>query len=227
MPGAIVVAGVIIGVFVMIGLQGSNTGGGAPRPEANVNIEDVKTEGSPYIGRPDAPVVVAYWSDFQCPFCKAFEVGGVPQIPVEPAMPRIISEYVDTGKVKVVFKDFQFLSEDSTTAGLYARAVWELYPEKYWEWREEMYEAQDEEHGGFGDEESILALTGAISGMDVDRLKSLVDEKRADYTALLEADRAEGASFGINGTPGFIIGKKLIPGVAEFEEFKAAIEEQL
>src|SRR3989344_4892923 len=158
-PIAIIVAGIIIGVFVMMGLQGGTRSAGGERPAVDVNIEDVNTENSPYIGKIDAPVVLAYWSDYQCPFCKAFEVGGIPQIPIEPAMPMLISEYVDKGTLKIVFKDFQFLSEDSTTAALYARAVWALYPEKYWEWREDVFHAQDEEHGGFGDEASILALT--------------------------------------------------------------------
>ena len=153
--------------------------------------------------------------------------GGIPQIPIEPAMPLLIKEYVDTGKLKIVFKDFAFLSEDSTTAALYENAVWNLYPDKFYEWHEAMFRAQDEEHGGFGDEASIVALIKGISGMDAAKVKADVAANRAKYEAEIDADRAEGASFGINGTPGFITGKTLIPGAAEISSFKSAIDPQL
>lgn len=227
-PISIVVAGIMIGGGLFLGLggnAGSADGGGDK--ETAVNIKDVKIDGSPYIGKTNAPVVLAYWSDYQCPYCKAVEVGGIPQIPVEPAIPALIKAYVDTGKLKIVFKDYQFLSEDSTTAGLYGRAIWALYPGKYWEWREAMYRAQDEEHGGFGDEKSIVALTAKINGIDAQRVKENVASKTSTYQAMLDADREEGTAFGINGTPGFITGKILIPGAAEFERFKEAIDAQL
>lgn len=226
-PIAIVVAGVIIGIFAMTGLSklgGSPSQGGAP--SANVNIADIAVEGLPYIGEKDAPVVLAYWSDFQCPFCKAVEMGH-PQIPTEPALPKLITEYVDTGKLKIVFKDYAFLSEDSTTAALWGRAVWDLYPTRYWPWREAMYEAQDEEHGGFGDEASIAALTKTISGIDANAVQTRVATNQAAYLALIDADKAEGTSMGIQGTPGFITGKVLLPGAYPFSDFKAAIDAQL
>lgn len=226
-PAAIVIAGLIIGVFVMIGLSGGNFGGTGTPQAADVNIEDVDLTGDPYVGDENAPVVLAYWSDYQCPYCKAVEVGGVPQIPIEPSIRVLMEEYVNTGKLKIVFNDYAFLSEDSTTAALYGRAVWELYPTKYFEWREAMYEAQDEEHGGFGNEATIMTLTRGISGIDANAVKAKVAAKTAEYTALIEADRAEGTKFGIQGTPGFITGKVLIPGAVGPEEFRAAIDAQL
>lgn len=226
-PIAIVIAGIIIGFFVMLGLQtnGAGTATGGQKPVA-VDISKVNIEGDPYIGEVNAPVVLAYWSDFQCPFCKAVEMGH-PDIPIEPSIPTLIEEYVNTGKLKIVFKDYAFLSEDSDTAALYGRTVWELYPTKYWEWREAMYKAQDEEHGGFGDEASILALSGKISGISAQALKAKVAEKKDAYTAAIDADREEGTAMGISGTPGFITGKVLIPGADTLANFKKAIDEQL
>ena len=227
-PVAIIIAGVIIGAFVMMGLSksGGNIGGDQP-PQVAVDIKDVKTEGDPYIGKANAPVTLALWSDFQCPFCKAVEIGGVQGINVAPSIPTLVKEYVDTGKLKIVFKDYAFLSEDSTTAALYGRAVWALYPSKYFEWRTAMYKAQDEEHGGFGDEKSIVALTGTISGMNATKVKADVAANTAAYQAKIDADRAEGTSFGIQGTPGFITGKTLIPGAVDLKTFTDAIDAQL
>ncbi|MBI2030509.1 thioredoxin domain-containing protein, partial [Candidatus Kaiserbacteria bacterium] len=137
-PASIIVAALIIGAGLYFGLASkSGAVGVAPdgQPVANVDIKDVETKGEPFIGKANAPVVMAFWSDFQCPFCKAFETGGIPQIQIEPALPLLIKEYVNTGKLKIVFKDFAFLSEDSTTAALYGRAVWDLYQGQYFAWR--------------------------------------------------------------------------------------------
>ena len=232
-PAAIVLSGAIIGVSLIVAFKGTSpsvgtaTGGQPAAAAAAVNIKDVKTAGVPYIGKENAPVTLAYWSDYQCPFCKAVEVGGVQGINVAPSLPLLIKDYVDTGKLKIVFKDYQFLSEDSTTAALYGRAVWSLYPGRYWEWREAMYKAQDEEHGGFGDEASILALTEGISGMDAARLKADVAANRAKYQGAIDADRVEGSGFGIQGTPGFITGTVFIPGAVGYDQFKSAIDAQL
>ena len=229
LPASIIIAGLLVGGGLYFGLakSGSLGQGGTQPPAVAVDIKDVNIADDPYIGKADAKVVLAYWFDYQCPYCKAVDVGGIPQIPIEPAMPILIKEYVDTGKVKIVFKDFAFLSEDSTTAGLYENAVWNLYPGKFYEWHEAMFRAQDEEHGGFGDEASIVALIGKISGMDAAKVRADVAANRAKYQAEIDADRVEGGNFGISGTPGFITGKTLIPGAAEISSFKSAIDPQL
>lgn len=198
------------------------------RPDANqeptpgqpvvVDIKDVKTEGSPYIGNPSAPVTMAIWFDYQCPFCKQFELETVS---------KLYTEYVQTGKLRIVFKDFQFLGPDSETAGLFARAMWEAYPDRFYEWYVAMTEAQDEEHGGFGDLASIKTLTEGLGGIDVARVEALMNQKKAEYLAAMEADRAEGGSFGIQGTPGAIIGTELVAGAYPYETVKPLIDAQL
>jgi protein-disulfide isomerase len=183
-----------------------------------VNIKDVDTKGEPFIGKTDAPVTLAYWLDFQCPFCQRFDLQ---------TLPVLVEKYVNTGKLKVVFKDFQFLSEDSQTGGFAAHAVWELYPAKYFEWHTAMFEAQDEEHGGFGDKASIIALTRKISGIDADAVSRLMDQKNAEYQAEQDADKAEGAKFGVQGTPGFILGTQRVSGAQPIEVFSQLIDAEL
>jgi protein-disulfide isomerase len=227
-PMAIVIAGALIAGAVYFASIGRVPGGNTLAPVSQVDIKNVKiTESDPFIGNVDAPVVMVYWSDYQCPFCKAVEVGGVPQIPVAPAIPGLVRDYVDTGKLKIVFKDYAFLGEDSTTAAFYERAIWELYPDKFFAWREAMMVAQDEENGGFGDEASILELIKTMPDIDGDRIRALVAEKKSDYEKSIDEDRQEGVSFGIQGTPGFITGTKLIAGAADPSVFKSAIDEQL
>ncbi len=229
LAGAVIVAGLLIAGAVM--WNGSHPSGTAPSGTAgapSVNIKDVKTAGDPYLGDANAPVTIAFWSDFQCPFCKAFETGGVSGIPTAAAFPDIVKNYVDTGKVKVVFMDFPFLGNDSVTAAEYGRAIWKLYPSQYFAWRTAMYKAQDQEGDvGFGNAASIDTLDATISGIDAAKVKADVAANAAAYDAAANADKAEGQKFGINATPSFIIGTQVIAGAQGYDAFKAAIDAEL
>ncbi len=184
-------------------------------PQVQVNIKDVDIENEPFIGDKDAPVVMAYWLDYQCPFCKRFETE---------TMPTLIENYVNTGKLKIVFKDFQFLGEDSTTAGLFANAIWELYPQSFQAWNQAMYEKQDDENAGFGKKEDIIALTRTISGIDADKVASLVESKGQAYQQELSEDSTEGTKFGVSGTPGFVIGESSVTGAQPLSVFTQIID---
>ncbi|MEY4747188.1 MAG: hypothetical protein RLZZ416_237 [Candidatus Parcubacteria bacterium] len=225
-PAAIVIAGILIGGGLFLGL--SRTGGsGAPVAKA-VNIKDVNIDGNPYVGKQDAPVVLAFWADYQCPFCRAVEIGH-PQIQTPPAVPDLIKQYVDTGKLKIVFKDYPFLGEDSITDGEYARAVWDLYKSQYFAFRSALYEAQDEEGDqGFGDAASVDKLIkNKFPQFDLGKIKEAVATNKAKYDSAMTADRDEGTKFGIQGTPGFITGKTLIDGAQPLSAFVSAIDAQL
>ena len=178
------------------------------------DINNVNTENDPFIGKADAAVVMAYWFDYQCPFCKKTE---------QEIVSKLISEYVNSGKLKIVFKDYAFLGSDSTTAGLAANAVWEIAPNKFFEWHKAMFEKQDNENGGWGSKADILALTQSL-GIDSSKIGQLMASKEAEYQKEMDSDKAEGTSFGINGTPGSIIGKQLISGAQPYETFKASVD---
>jgi protein-disulfide isomerase len=232
-PLAIVIAGVLIAVGLFLGLShGSTTAataGTQAAPSAAVNIADVKTAGDPYIGQANAPVVMAFWSDYQCPYCRAFEVGGIPQITTPAAFPDLVKNYVDTGKLKVVFKDFQFLGQDSIDDGEYARAVWALYPQQFFTWREAMYNQQPEENSlsEAANKAHIEKVTQSVSGISLAAVEADIAKNKSTYDAAMQADETEGESFGIQGTPGFIIGTTLISGAQAESQFITAINAQL
>lgn len=117
---------------------------------SKIDSKNVAIANDPIIGQSNAPITIVFWSDYQCPFCKRFELETLPQI---------MKDYVDTGKAKIVIMDFPFLGNDSITAGEYGRAIWKLYPDQYFAWRTAMYVAQDQEQDiGFGDADSIDQL---------------------------------------------------------------------
>ncbi len=229
LPVSVIIAGLFIAGAVM--WSGSRP---AKAPTADtgapaVDVKNVKTDGNPFIGKADAPVTIAFWSDFQCPYCKAFEVGGVPQIPTPSALPDIIKNYVDTGKAKVVFMDVAFLGNDSITGALYSRAVWKLYPAQYFTWRTAMYTAQDEEGDkGFGNATSIDKLDATIAGLDAVKIAADVKANAAAYQVATDANKAELQKVSKDmATPSFVIGTQLIAGAYPYAKLQEAIDAAL
>jgi protein-disulfide isomerase len=187
-------------------------------PTVPPDSSKVAIAGEPFIGDDKAPVVLAYWYDYQCPFCRQNE---------ETILPQVIKDYVDTGKVKVVFKDFAFLGPDSQTAGYAARAVWETAPDKFYLWHKAMFDHQGEENSGWATKDKVVALTKTVAGIDADKVEKLMTDHAADYQKVIDADGSEGAAMGVSGSPGAIVGTQLIVGVQSYDEFKKAIEAAL
>lgn len=230
-PLAIIIAGILIAGAVIYSAGKTPSGreavigNGSPQAPgtqlggSTVDIKNVDTNNEPYIGNPNAPVTLAYWFDFQCPFCKRFE---------QQSLPTLVDRYVKTGKLRIVFKDFQFLGPDSQDAGLAANAIWELYPNQYEEWQNAMFGAQDGENSGFGNLDSVLALIrDKVPGINADKVAARVNEKRTAYQQELDGDRAEGSQFGISGTPGFVIGTQTISGAQPTSVFTQIIDAEL
>jgi protein-disulfide isomerase len=227
-PIAIIITGVMISGSIVWSARlqsqliaqsiAANQSESAQPPASPVDIAKVNLQGEPFIGKADAPVVMAYWFDYQCPFCKQNE---------ENVFPQAIKDYVDTGKLKIVFKDFQFLGADSQTAGLAARAVWEVAPDKFHDWHKAMFDHQGEENSGWATKDKILALTKSVPGIDVAKVEELMTSKSEEYAKAMKADQAEGGSMGVSGTPAFIIGKRLIDGALPYETLKAAVDAAL
>jgi len=228
LPIAVIAAGLLIAGAVM--WNGSRppspagSGGGTA-----VDIRNVKTDGEPFIGQANAPVTIAFWSDFQCPYCKAFELGGAKGLEnIAPALPDILKNYVDTGKVKIVFKDVVFLSPragmDSLTGALYGQSIWKLYPDKYFTWRTAMFTAQDEENGGFGNAASIDKLNATIAGIDAAKVAADIKANTDAYTERANATTAEAQKLGITATPSVIIGTQIVAGAYPYATFQSAID---
>jgi protein-disulfide isomerase len=230
-PLAIIIAGVMIsGTILWSNRQlldvarlaysasapaGESAADAAQPPAPGADITKVNLEGEPFIGDANAPVVMAYWFDYQCPYCRQEE---------ENVLPDLIKDYVDAGKVRIVFKDFQFLGPDSQAAGLAARAVWEVAPEKFRDWHKAMFDHQDDENAGWGKKEDIIALTKTIPGIDTAKVDELMTSREADYNTVMQADAAEGNTMGVGGTPSFLIGKQMIVGAQPYGQLKAAID---
>lgn len=223
-PIAIILAGAIIGGAIILGaiiLGPSNrdTLGADARarqpPSQTADISKVKIAGEPFIGNQNAPVTIAYWYDYQCPFCRQNE---------ETTMPQVVKDYVDTGKVKFVFKDFQFLGVDSQTLGQFSRAVWAVAPNKFYQWHKAVFDNQGTENSGWATHDKIMSITTSVLGADATKIDQQVTVNGAAYQKEMDADKTEGAAFGVTGTPGSLIGKRLIEGAQPYAAIKQVID---
>ena len=212
-PVAIVLAGVIIA-----GALYFNDGKKAvvPVPEkTQALIEQVSTAGEPFIGNPNAKAVMAEWFDYQCPACQYAD---------QNLITPLVADYVKAGKLKIIFKDFAFLGPDSQTLAITARAVWEAYPDKFYDWHKTMFDNQGQENTGWATKAVINSLTAKVAGIDQSVIDGLIAKNSAKYQAAIEADKAEGGKFGVNATPSFIIGDKLQVGVPQYSAVKVMID---
>lgn len=222
-PVAVIISGVVIAGAVIFTNRYPVPQATATQPQQPVaqaaDVSKVKTDGEPFIGNINAPVTMAYWYDYQCPFCQRNE---------ESTMPQIMKNYVDTGKVRIVFKDYQFLGPDSQTLGQYSRAVWAVAPDKFYQWHKAVYDNQGTENTGWATQSKILSITTSVLGAsDTSKVAALVKSNGAEYQKEMDADKTEGAAMGINGTPGTIIGKQLISGAQPYTAFQAVIDAAL
>jgi len=217
-PIAVILAAVIIAFALLYGHGASKTDTQQQAAGTAVDVKNIKTDGDPYIGEKDAPNTMVLFFDYQCPFCKQFE---------QNVTPKLVDTYVKTGKLRIVFKDFQFLGNDSMDAAVFGRALWEAQPDKFYDWYVAMFNAQDEEGDqGFGDLASVEKLAGTIQGIDVAKVDALVQKNRSQYEQAITADRSEGAALGINGTPTIVVGNQLLTGMSP-DQFYSAISAQI
>ena len=107
-----------------------------------------ETDGEQTWGADDAAVTILYWTDYQCPFCEEFD---------REVLPRLRENYVASGEVRIVMKDFAFLGDDSRTAALASRCVWTNYDQQTWtRWHSTVFENQGSENSGWASEENLV-----------------------------------------------------------------------
>jgi protein-disulfide isomerase len=205
MPALFASAG--LAVLLVVGL--SALASGSPAAAAAVR---------PVLGRPDAPVIVAEYGDFQCPSCEAFF-----QI-VEPQMK---SDYIDTGKIRLEWHDFARIGQESRDAANAARCAGAQGA--FWAYHDTLYSHQAGENSGAFTLDRLKAF-GAQLGLIPSRFDACVDG--GAYAAAVAADTAQAAQLGLSGTPAFVIGRpgaigQRIIGAQPFGTFATAIDAAL
>jgi protein-disulfide isomerase len=160
--------------------------------EANRRYAGIPQKGIA-LGDPDAPVTLVEFADLQCPFCRDYSTG---------VLPALVAEYVRTGKVRMVFRNVAFIGTDSVRGAQMAAAAG--LQGKLWEFVDIFYANQGAENDGYVTDEFLRNVGGAVKGLDVER--AFEDRGLAKVQDELNEAQAEWQSYGLGGTPSFVMG---------------------
>lgn len=190
-------------------------GAAAPEPQrATVTIE-----GGAVMGKADAPLTLVEFSDYECPFCRRFE---------DQTLPKIKAQYVDSGKVRYVFRDFP-LDQIHPHARKAAEAAHCAQDQgKYWEAHDLLFAKQQEL------QPDQLKAHAKTLGLDTNAFNECLDKDK--YAKVVQQNEDDGVKAGVRGTPSFFLGKTskdgkidglLISGARPFDDFRREIDRLL
>ncbi|WKZ27228.1 MAG: DsbA family protein [Candidatus Paceibacterota bacterium] len=209
LAGAIVFAGVLVaGAVIWTNMR--QPADGSPRT-AKVSVDD-----DAILGDTKAPVTIIEFSDYQCPFCRAFW---------RETYPRLKKDFIETGKVRLVFRDFPLSSHPAAIPAAHASECAEEQG-KFWEMHDIIFAEQDAKGVG----------TVSFSSDDLKRWAGKIGLKQNEFNACLDSgkyneeiakDLKDGVASGVSGTPSFFINGNLLVGAQPYETFQAAIEQIL
>lgn len=203
--GVLALAAVIVVVAIVISSSSSKSTVAKKAPgESVAGQKDIAAmlSGIPQsdrtLGNPKAPVTLVEFADLQCPVCKQFS---------NENFPRIVQDYVATGKVKVEFRNLTFIDQNVGGTGSLqaARAAAAAGKQnKLWNFVELFYRNQREEGSGYITDPFMQNIASGVSGLDWAKVQA--DRGGADVTQQLGEANTMFSRYGGTGTPTFLLG---------------------
>ena len=181
--------------------------------------QDVSIKGAPFLGSANAKVTLVEFTDYQCSFCRRHFTN---------VMPRIRKEYVDTGKLKYVMRQFPLVNIHSRATKASEAALCAGDQGKYWEVHTRIFNNQRKLS------DADLLAHAEAEGLDTVTFEACLDDGK--YTEQVKSDTSDGSKAGVRGTPSFVLGltdrakpdkiraTEFIRGAQAFDTFKAKID---
>jgi protein-disulfide isomerase len=166
------------------------------------------------LGDPGAPVTIVEYSDYQCPFCQRHH---------SETLPQLIENYVDTGRVYYIFKDYPIANLHPLAYRLHEAALCAGEAgdsDAYWDAHDLFFE------------QPAQFQVGSLEAMDAAIVAALADDvpdiagclERDQFAAEVMAGIEEGARLGVNGTPSFFIDGMPVVGAQPYQLFEFIID---
>ena len=190
----------------------------APQPSAP-EIVFVSLDDDPYKGNPDAEIIVVEFSDFQCPFCSRF---------FDQTLPLIEQNYIDTGRIKFVYRDFPIDSLHPNARPAHIAAECADDQGKFWEYHDVLFSQvtqwQSLPMSSLGD--TFVAFADELDLDTTNFISCLQSESTAQE---VQSDYLDGVKYGATGTPAFFVGTEKdgfikISGAQPYSTFVQVIE---
>ncbi len=181
-------------------------------PTPTVIPRDVAEDDDAFLGPADAPVVIVEFSDFQCGYCGRW---------YDETLPLILDAYPD--EVKFVYRDFPIFGEDSLRAALASECAKEQG--KFWEMHNRLFERLNGREEAALSEETLVGYAQEL-GLETRSFSECLSSQRYFDEILLDYQVAQ--SYGLHGTPGFVInGVVYTMGAQPFTVFEQIIQSEL
>jgi protein-disulfide isomerase len=166
------------------------------------------------MGSPDAPVTLVEYAMFTCPHCKAFQ---------EEVFPQIKKNFIDTGKVRLIYREVYF-NRPSLWAAMIARCA---PADRYFGIVDLLFERQAQWSGAFDSEPMMKELysIGRQAGLTDEEMQACVTD-RAFAEALVAEFQKNAAADGIDATPTFLINGEKVSNM-NYADFEAKLNEAL
>ncbi len=157
-------------------------------PDPSALVPQIGIRGKPVLGNPLAPVTIVEFIDYQCPYCQGY---------AKNTFPRLKTNYIDTGKVRYVARDFPLAKHERARPAAIAAAC---AGEQGWFW--EMHDALLT--AGETPTEDLISREAETLALDAGRFAACRAEPR--HAVQLDADIAAAGRLGVSGTPTFLVG---------------------
>ncbi|GAA4872857.1 DsbA family protein [Saccharopolyspora cebuensis] len=172
-----------------------------------------RTPGDPLaLGRHDAPVVMLNYGDYRCPFCAKFS---------QDIEPELIKRYVDSGVLRLEWRDFPIFGEESIEAAKAGRAA--AAQGKFWEYLGAIYHDSPGRGHPPLPHDTLIDYAEQVGITDIARFEA--DMNSPATLSAIQADAVEGSEIGVSSTPTFLVNGDPILGAQPLDQFVQAIEQ--
>jgi protein-disulfide isomerase len=203
--GVAFIAVLAVGIVVSRAFGGSLVDSGEP----NLAAAYV----APVRGESNAPVTIVEYGDFQCPNCGAF---------ARSTEGELIRRYIDTGKARLVWKNFAWIGGESKQAAQAAACAGAQG--RFWEYHDYLYAHQRGENAGAFSAANLKSFATALA-LDRAAFDPCLDSGR--YQSVIDKDASEVRALGLTGTPTFIINGTRIVGAQPLSVIAKIIDDKL
>lgn len=146
---------------------------------------------SPTLGDSNAPITLVEFGDYQCHFCNVF---------FHNTEEDIVKNYIETGKVKMIFKDYTIIGPDSINAAHGAHCADDQG--LFWEYHDILYNNWTGENNGWASSQNLLRFAQEI-GLDVDEWSECMIN--SEHSEIITDSNQDAKDLGLTGTPSFFV----------------------
>ncbi len=179
-----ILIGIVAGSFLVL-YQPQNT------DSKILTVSNLIENGSPVLGELDAPITILEWGDYQCTYCYKFH---------QDTLGVINEDFIKSGKVKIVFKDFPLNGPDSKLAAEASYCANDQ--EKYWQYHDELYKNWGGERTGWITRDALTEFAKEVK-LDINEFNQCLDDQKYEDKVTKLYDF--GKNIGIDATPSFLV----------------------